>query len=215
MNDWIPFHRSLMKGRKRALPRATRFIFLELCVEAREGGGLIELAPGLSPGEAVLDLIGGNRREVHAAMDTLVAEDMVDIVSRPGFLVITTWDRWKLKDRTNAERQARFRERKSNGVRNARVTPQTVTPPLPEVTPLDQIREDQRREEDLTRAYGAPTAAAPAKTNGKTTDADFDAEVERAREAEQRAKARVADASPPVPLSAAILKNDSKKASSG
>lgn len=160
MTDWVPCYRTLMKGRKRALPRATRFIFLELCSEAREGGGVIELAPGLSIGEAVLDIIGGNRKEVHRAVSELVAEQMIDVESRPGFILITTWDRWTLNDVTNAERQARFRARKkaeldaeSNGAnavtRNAEsngiVTAPSVTKPLPDQKRVEEKREEKRR----------------------------------------------------------------------
>lgn len=168
MSDWVPCYASLTQGRKRALPRASRFIFLELCIAAREGGGLVELTPGLDLGDSVHDVIGGNRREVHAAVEHLTAEEMIDCHSQPGFLVISNWDRWKLRDATNAERQARFRERKRIGRGNAAVTDATVTSNVtPTVTSnryangrnasrSDQKRSEEKRSEGLA---SIPTVA--------------------------------------------------------
>ncbi len=85
MNEWVPFHESLRRGDKRGLPRAVRFIYLELSLEARPFGGRIPLARGFkSDLDAVHDLLGGKRSEIALALTVLGAPlDPTDPSERP------------------------------------------------------------------------------------------------------------------------------------
>lgn len=72
--EWVPFHASLCEGEKRGLSRATRFIYLELCLKARRFDGVLPLPRGFrSEADAVHDLIGGDRREIRIALAELTA----------------------------------------------------------------------------------------------------------------------------------------------
>lgn len=60
---WTPFHEELRQGAKRGLSRATRFIFLELSLESREGCGWIRSPVGMTDLDALHDILGGNKKE--------------------------------------------------------------------------------------------------------------------------------------------------------
>ena len=51
---WVKFHDKLCKGAKRGLPRAVRFVFMELCLEARPGRGVMSLPVGMPDLDALL-----------------------------------------------------------------------------------------------------------------------------------------------------------------
>lgn len=72
--EWVPAYRTLMRGQNRAIPRAHRMVFLELCMAARDAGGpLITFRGDIPAGEAVAEDIGGPAAEVEAALATLAA----------------------------------------------------------------------------------------------------------------------------------------------
>ena len=85
MNEWVPFHESLRRGDKRGLPRAVRFIYLELSLEARPFGGRIPLPRGFkSDVDAIHDILGGKRSEIEHALALLTAPlDLSDPSERP------------------------------------------------------------------------------------------------------------------------------------
>jgi hypothetical protein len=57
-----------MKGPKKSIPRALRFVLLELSLEARPTAGVLDLPVKWETLRAVHDLLGGNRREVREAL---------------------------------------------------------------------------------------------------------------------------------------------------
>lgn len=72
--DWVPAYRTLMRGTNRAIPRAHRMVFLELCMAARDAGtATVTFRGDLPAGEAVAEDIGGPAAEVEAALATLAA----------------------------------------------------------------------------------------------------------------------------------------------
>lgn len=79
---WVPAYRTLMRGPNRAIPRAHRMVFLELCMSCRDdGGSTLTFRGDLPAGEAVAEDIGGPASEVEAALATLAAA---------GKIVVTT-----------------------------------------------------------------------------------------------------------------------------
>src|SRR5262245_50857791 len=66
--DWVKFHRQLTKGTKRGIPRALRFVLMELSLEAKRLQGAVELPLGMTDEDAVCDILGGNRKEVVEAL---------------------------------------------------------------------------------------------------------------------------------------------------
>jgi len=122
--EWIPFHASLCEGDKRGLSRATRFVYLELCLKARRYDGAIPLPRGFrSDADAVHDLIGGDRREVRVAMAELTAvsvnelgenEQVVSLTrsSVGTILTISAHGRVVGRDKSTS-RVRKFRERQS------------------------------------------------------------------------------------------------------
>lgn len=72
---WTKFHREQqLQGAARSWPRATRFIYQELCDKAREQGRMrgsdayLELTEGGTLAQAVHDLIGGSVQEIVVAL---------------------------------------------------------------------------------------------------------------------------------------------------
>ena len=95
---WVKFHGEIRQGAKRGLPRATRFIFMELCHEARPGRGVIELPLGMGDVDAIQDVLGGNAKEVREAVAKLTVgpEPMLVFEGSEGSrkLLIPSWQRW-------------------------------------------------------------------------------------------------------------------------
>lgn len=118
--DWVPCHRRLVSGRKKAWPRAVRFVLLELSLEARATGGVIEFPPEWTTLDAVHDLLGGDRRELSRALKLFEVRDEFeqptieierDLLRHR--LKITKW-REHAGPRRGSERTADWRARKKN-----------------------------------------------------------------------------------------------------
>ncbi|MES2359944.1 MAG: hypothetical protein V4529_16515 [Gemmatimonadota bacterium] len=165
MSDWVPFHRRLAKGPKKGLPRAVRFVLLELSLESRATRGVIDLPPTWDTVDAVHDLIGGNKREIAVALKAFTSESLdednaISIEKSVGVhrIVVKKWTEWA-GPKSCAERVADHRERK-----RALATEETLQPVTP-VTPTGQ----EKTGEDITRQEkradrpppAAPTAPAP------------------------------------------------------
>lgn len=146
--DWIPFHRRLAKGPKRGLPRAVRFVLLELSLEARATRGVLDLPPEWSTLDAVHSLLGGDRREIEVALNAFVGDAIqVERTANVHTLTIPKWDEWA-GPKTGAERQADYRERQ-------RVTEPPLRP-VTGVTPTGHNRTGQERtKQDKTDPTGA------------------------------------------------------------
>ncbi len=167
--SWIPFHEDLRKGAKRGLPRAVRFVYLELAQEARAYDGRIPLARGFkSDLDAVHDILGGNRREVALALDTLTQPDvdgrpMIELIGEETrrVLVVVAFDRWVKRD-SSTERMRRMR---SKGTEQSRESPdQCDVTRDDEVASRDGSRAEQRREEQSkAEESGAAATAAPSQ----------------------------------------------------
>ena len=99
---WVKFHEELRAGAKRGIPRATRFIYMELCLLARPGRGVVALPIGMNALNGVHDILGGSRGEVVRALETLTAGEapMVRVEGEPGALrvVIPAWSEWNTTD---------------------------------------------------------------------------------------------------------------------
>ncbi len=82
--DWIKCHRSLMGGKWATVPRATRFVLLELALLCRPGDGKCELpAPrswSKTPTQRCADMLIGNRRETMQAIRELASGDSPSVV---------------------------------------------------------------------------------------------------------------------------------------
>jgi hypothetical protein len=81
---WVKFHGGLCTGSKAALSRATRFIYLELCIDARkegrvqpDGSAFVTLSPKGTYAQAVRALLGGSAMEIVRALPALEAEGMI------------------------------------------------------------------------------------------------------------------------------------------
>lgn len=121
---WTPFHDELRQGAKRGLPRAVRFIFLELSLACRKGRGSVRLPVGMDDVDAVQDLLGGRRSEIEEALQMLTVplpgeEDgqpmiVLDGPERARTIRIPCWSRWVGNKETpgaSAIRMRRMRER--------------------------------------------------------------------------------------------------------
>jgi hypothetical protein len=86
---WVKFHDKLCRGAKRGLPRAARFVFMELCLEARPGRGVIALPLGMSALDALHDVLGGK-----PSPDDPEPRAMVEIGGEDGALTLTipSWE---------------------------------------------------------------------------------------------------------------------------
>lgn len=158
--NWVKCHAALTKGSKRMLSRATRFVFLELCLEARESdeAGVVEIRPDLELPAAVYDLIGGNLQEIADAMNELRAARMVDEAADDTghFIIIPSWDKWNRPD-PSTDRVKRHRERKRDETpRNV-----SVTPACNDVNVLEERRGEEKREEEVVIAREAPPPPPP------------------------------------------------------
>lgn len=164
MADWVRFHRELNRGTKRGLSRAHRYVYMELSLEARPTRGRLELPPGMKLVDAIHDLIGGNKKEISAALAKLMDPkfDMISVEDGPRgqVLVIRSWERWNDADKST-ERVKAHRERKKN---KELETNETVSSSFqkqknetPE-TPLEERREEKSRGDDVATAAASPQA---------------------------------------------------------
>ena len=162
--SWVKFHDELTQGAKRGLPRSARFVYLELCLLARKGRGVVVLPVGMRDVDAVCDVLGGDRTEVRKALTLLSlrsspeVEPMIRFEDAPAgrALVIVAWEKWNKVD-DSAARVARYRE-KRNAAETEDVTRYTsvsnAAPPLPE-----KEREKEREKEQSTHTLRAGASA--------------------------------------------------------
>lgn len=119
--EWVPFQERLAKGAKRSIPRGVRFVLLELSLEARSKSGVIHLPLEWSTEKAVHDLLGGNRREIVAALKVFTKPDEdgvapIEIVRDPTRhrLVVSKWAVWA-GPKSSTQRVREMRARNNNG----------------------------------------------------------------------------------------------------
>lgn len=115
MSDWVRFHRELLIDEKAGIPRAFRFIYMELSQKARPRKGYIVLPQGMPDAKAVEFILAGDRKEVSAAVKALSEgpDPMIrfDVINGKRSLIVVNWKKWNPGDETAAERQARARGR--------------------------------------------------------------------------------------------------------
>ena len=108
---YVPYHDSMTKGRKRALPMPAKAVYIELCLHCRDRDGSCQLPDG-DPVEAIVDLLGVcNRTYIEEAIPLLIAEGM--LVIGEGRFSIPSWEDWQIGARTSAERAKQYRARKA------------------------------------------------------------------------------------------------------
>lgn len=160
--DWVKCHSALRKGAKRAIARASRFVFLELCLEARALDGEVDLRADMGADDAIHDLLGGDAVEVRKAVAELTAAGMVRILdlAEGRRLLIPSWQDWN-RTETSTERSKRSRA--------ARATPATLQVlqvqqhdrvNAANVSALEERREEKIRGEEIARE-SAPTPPPP------------------------------------------------------
>jgi hypothetical protein len=121
VSDWVKFHVELCRGAKRGIPRAYRFIYLELAREARKLRGIVELPSGMSDVDGVYDLLGGNREEVEGALSALTIgrDAMLTFEGKSGArrLIVKQWKKWNSFEPPGAstERSRRHRAAAQQG----------------------------------------------------------------------------------------------------
>ncbi len=158
---WIKFHGEIRRGKHRGIPRALRFVFLELAHEARPGRGVVELPAGMTLLDGAHDILGGDRREPARALELYTAGPDRDA---PSLIVegeagalrlrIPSWEAWnRVDDSAERTREYRRKKREAASCDASRDGHATVTtshlgdaPPVT-VTAQDQIRSDQIRSE--------------------------------------------------------------------
>lgn len=116
MSEWVKFHGELTKGAKRGLPRAVRFIYMELALLARPRAGSIDLPIGMDDADGVADLLGGNQAEIKLAIRLLTSgqDPMIRFEGDAGArrLVISSWGRWNDPPGSSTARVKAMRERR-------------------------------------------------------------------------------------------------------
>ncbi len=149
MSNWVRFHTELRQGKHRGIPRALRFVFLELCLEARPLRGVVELPLGMDLVDGVHDLLGGIRSEVAKALEFYTtgpdpSSPTIVIEGNPGAirLRIPSWEKWNPID-SSAERMRRLRE--NQRLRLVCDASRDVTDP-PSRYGTEESREDQIRD---------------------------------------------------------------------
>jgi hypothetical protein len=158
---WIKFHGEIRKGKHRGIPRALRFVFLELAHEARPLRGVIELPASMGLVDGVHDILGGDRREVAKALDLYTTgpdrdAPSITVEGEAGALRlrIPSWEAWNRVD-DSAERTREYRRKKreqsscdASQASHAAVTMSHDGDAEPvTVTALDKRREEERRED--------------------------------------------------------------------
>jgi hypothetical protein len=114
--NWVRFHAQLRTGDKRGIPRAWRFVYMELSHEARERGGWVALPIGMTDLAGVQELLGGNRREVAEAIKfyTSGTEPSLAFADVEGkrSIVVHNWRKWNPKSDDSGPRVALHRAEK-------------------------------------------------------------------------------------------------------
>ena len=103
MRVWAPCYEDLTRGSKADIARASRFVFLELCLAVVRAGtrGVLQLRAKASEASAILDVVGGSSLEVSRALKELTLHGMIEISIDAGavprrFLRIVGWDDWAM-----------------------------------------------------------------------------------------------------------------------
>lgn len=117
---WVRFHEELTLGAKRGIPRALRFVLMELSLKARPLGGEIELPCGMSDVDAVHDLLGGDRVEIEEALRRFTSGRDPVLSYRDEddrrFLLIPSWAKWNPGGEAPGASTARSRKHRSTKV---------------------------------------------------------------------------------------------------
>lgn len=112
MSLWVPFYASLREGDKRGLPRAVRFVYLELSLLSRSFEGELPLPRGFkSDIDAVHDMLGGKRSEVVVALALLTVpmdptnpkdEPLLKLAGPPErrVLIVTSFKNYVARDKS-------------------------------------------------------------------------------------------------------------------
>ncbi len=159
-SEWVKAKASLMKGAWRGVPRATRFVLLELAIECRPLRGSVALPLGMDPVDGVCDLLGGSRREVRAALALLTSGASPTVVIRSvdgrHVLTIPSWGEHNTVD-SSADRTRRYRERiQETGTRDA----SQASPGDADVTALEERRGEKRRSDPSGGSAAGPAGSA-------------------------------------------------------
>ena len=119
---WVRFHEELCEDEKASIPRAFRFVYMQLSLKARPRKGFIVLPQGLEDIKAVQLILPGNPREVADAIKLLSRgpDPMIRFEDREGkrVLIVVNWARWNPSSDDSGPRVKRFRESKRNGDSN-------------------------------------------------------------------------------------------------
>ena len=100
MADWVKFHREITQGSKRGIPRAIRFVLMELSLACRPLRGRVELPVGMTDVDGVHDLVGGKRREVVDAIQVFTTDGTSKrppsvVIMGPSGARLLTMPRWR------------------------------------------------------------------------------------------------------------------------
>lgn len=125
---YVSFHEQLTEDDKDEIPRAVRFVYMEISLKVRQRGpdvrgddGYVRIKRSLSDVDAIWDLIHGDRTEIEAAVPILIREQMLRF-ERGGteaYAVVPGWRRWNAL--TGQERVAKHRDAKREEVAGPRV----------------------------------------------------------------------------------------------
>lgn len=120
---WVRFHEEITQGAKRGIKRALRFIYMELSLEAHKSKtrGKILLAKGMNDLDAVHDAIGGDRREIAAALREFTGGNDPSLVfetlgTGESYLIVIHWHKWNPNADLSTPRVKRHRDANGQSV---------------------------------------------------------------------------------------------------
>lgn len=158
MSEWVKFHGELTKGAKRGLPRAVRFIYMELALLARPRAGSIDLPIGMDDADGVADLLGGNQAEIKLAIRLLTSgqDPMIRFEGDAGArrCVVVSWSRWNEVPGASTERVRRYRERQVTDMK--RVTRNGSERFATDEQPSGNAPRGEERREEKIRSISEP-----------------------------------------------------------
>src|SRR5581483_9923852 len=167
--DWGKAHRRLFSGKWCGVPRATRFVLLELAIEARAHDGVIELPYGtVDPIEGLVNLLSKtnrrDRREVREAIRFLASSGIESVtfetendLKRARIPSFRTWN----ASPSSTDRMRAKRERDRGRKEDPTLTPNCDVTPCDGGDALEERRGEEIREEiEKSDAAGAALDAA-------------------------------------------------------
>lgn len=186
MSEWVKFHRELNEGAKRGVRRAHRYVYMELSLKARPKAGVIELPLGMGDVAGVVDLLGGDAREVRDAVYALSTgeEPWFVFEGEKGArrLRIVAWSSWNDPPGSSTDRVRKFRDKPGTEVkrvtRNENGTGETP-PETPHETDEKRIGNAPRSEERRGEGEGDPERAPPPEAGNPNPAAAILAELRR------------------------------------